>query len=148
MLAFDTLLPTAAEAMRWTQGPLAWAASHSSRPGRPTEPHSWVLHASPAWSRARLDVDARDAAQALYEAFAHAVDLTLPVPRLQLAHRWRYAQVEQPLGLPCIVDQETAAGACGDWCIAPRVEAAFESGRALANALLSIVGLPVPVARR
>jgi predicted NAD/FAD-dependent oxidoreductase len=148
MLAFDEALATPAEAMRWTQGPLAWAASHSSRPGRRSEPHSWVLHASPAWSRAHLDLDARDAAQALVEAFADAVDLMLPPPRLQLAHRWRYAQVEQPLGLPCLVDQESAAGACGDWCIAPRVEAAFESGRALAHALSSIVGLPAPVARR
>jgi predicted NAD/FAD-dependent oxidoreductase len=33
------------------------------------------------------------------------------------------------------------AGACGDWCIAPRVEAAFESGCSLAHSLLSMVGL-------
>jgi predicted NAD/FAD-dependent oxidoreductase len=63
------------------------------------------------------------------------------------AHRWRYAFVEQALGLPCLVDEETAAGACGDWCIAPRVEAAFESGRALAQAVLSMVGLSRPMGR-
>ena len=80
-------------------------------------------------------------------AFARAVDLTLPVPVLLQAHRWRYAQVVQPLGLPCLVDQETATGACGDWCIAPRVEAAFESGRTLAHSLLSIVGLAAPLHR-
>jgi predicted NAD/FAD-dependent oxidoreductase len=106
-----------------------------------------VLHASPEWSRAHLEIDARDAAQALFEAFAHVLDLTLPVPALQLAHRWRYAQVERPLGLPCLVDQEAAAGVCGDWCIAPRVEAAFESGRSLAHSLLSIVGLPLVTLR-
>jgi predicted NAD/FAD-dependent oxidoreductase len=147
MLAFADPLPVPAEAMRWTSGPLAWAASHASRPRRASSPHSWVLHASSEWSRSHLEIDARDAAQALYEAFAHVLDLTLPVPQLQLAHRWRYAQVERPLGLPCLVDQESAAGVCGDWCIAPRVEAAFESGRALAQTLLSIVGLPVPVRR-
>jgi predicted NAD/FAD-dependent oxidoreductase len=38
-------------------------------------------------------------------------------------------------------------GACGDWCIAPRVEAAFESGRSLAHSLLSIVGLSARVSR-
>jgi predicted NAD/FAD-dependent oxidoreductase len=148
MLAFTDPLPVPAEAMRWTSGPLAWAASHTSRPGRALSPLSWVLHASPEWSRAHLEIDARDAAQALYEAFARVLDLTLPAPHLQLAHRWRYAQVEQPLGLPCLVDQEAAAGVCGDWCIAPRVEAAFESGRALAQALASMIGLSLPISRR
>jgi len=42
------------------------------------------------------------------------------------------------------VDEESAVGACGDWCVAPRVEAAFDSGRALAHALLSIVGRATP----
>jgi len=70
------------------------------------------------------------------------------VPQIQLAHRWRYAQVERALGLPCLVDQESGAGTCGDWCIAPRVEAAFESGRALAHSLLSVVGLQAPLTRR
>jgi len=147
MLAYDEAPPVPAEAMRWTQGPIAWAASHGSRPGRKLIPHSWVLHASAEWSRAHLEADAREAAQRLCNAFARAVDLTLPVPVLLQAHRWRYAQVVQPLGLPCLVDQETATGACGDWCIAPRVEAAFESGRTLAHSLLSIVGLTAPLHR-
>ncbi len=64
------------------------------------------------------------------------------------AHRWRHALVEQPLGLPCLVDEEISAGACGDWCIAPRVEAAFESGRALAHSLLPMVGLSSPAVLR
>jgi renalase len=147
MLAFDEPLPLPTEAMRWTQGPLAWAASHASRPGRPATPHSWVLHASAEWSRAHLEADTREAAQRLCDAFARAIDCALPTPSLLFAHRWRYAQVERPLGLPCLVDQETATGACGDWCIAPRVEAAFESGRTLAHALLSIVGLQAPAQR-
>jgi predicted NAD/FAD-dependent oxidoreductase len=46
------------------------------------------------------------------------------------------------------VDEEIAAGACGDWCIAPRVEAAFESGRALAHSLLPMVGLAMPALLR
>jgi predicted NAD/FAD-dependent oxidoreductase len=46
------------------------------------------------------------------------------------------------------VDEEIAAGACGDWCIAPRIEAAYESGRTLAHSLLSIVGLSVPLLSR
>jgi predicted NAD/FAD-dependent oxidoreductase len=80
--------------------------------------------------------------------FASALGKRLPPPKFLLAHRWRHALVEQPLGLPCLVDEEIAAGACGDWCVAPRVEAAYDSGRALAHSLLSMVGLSAPVARR
>jgi predicted NAD/FAD-dependent oxidoreductase len=70
--------------------------------------------------------------------------VALPVPATLRAHRWRHAFVEQPLGSTCIVDEESAVGACGDWCVAPRVEAAFDSGRALARSLLSIVGRASP----
>jgi predicted NAD/FAD-dependent oxidoreductase len=84
----------------------------------------------------------------LLAEFATATGTRLPTPVHLQAHRWRHAFVEQALGRPCLVDQEIAAGACGDWCIAPRVEAAFESGRALAHSLLPMVGLAAPAAVR
>jgi hypothetical protein len=106
------------------------------------------VHASAAWSRDHLEGDAREVAQLLMHEFATAIGKRLPPPVHLQAHRWRHALVEQPLGLPCLVDEESAAGACGDWCTAPRVEAAFESGRALAHSLLSVVGLASVVALR
>lgn len=148
MLAFEQPIDVGAEARRWTQGSLTWAACDSSKPQRPAGPQCWVVHASPSWSREHLDADAQEAARLLLREFGSAVGIALPPPAFLLAHRWRHAFVEQPLGLPCIVDEEIAAGACGDWCIAPRVEAAYESGRTLAHSLLSMVGLSAPVARR
>jgi renalase len=148
MMAFDRPVDAGAEARRWSQGPLTWASCDSSKPQHPGGPQCWVVQASPAWSREHLEADARDAARALLAAFATALGAPLPEPVYLVAHRWRHALVEQPLGLPCLVEEETAAGACGDWCIAPRAEAAYESGRALAHSLLSIVGLSAPLARR
>jgi predicted NAD/FAD-dependent oxidoreductase len=107
-----------------------------------------VVHASVAWSRERLEADAREVAQLLLHEFAAATGIRLPVPIHLEAHRWRHALVQQPLGLPCLVDEESAAGACGDWCTAPRVEAAFDSGRALAHSLLPMVGLATPALLR
>jgi predicted NAD/FAD-dependent oxidoreductase len=147
MIAFDQPIDAGAEARRWTRGPLTWAACDSSKPQRPGGPQCWVVHASPAWSRQHLDADAQEAARLLLREFASALGTTLPPPAFLLAHRWRHALVEQPLGLPCLVDEEIAAGTCGDWCIAPRVEAAYESGRTLAHSLLSMVGLSAPAAR-
>ena len=141
MFAFDTPQDLGAEARRWTKGPIAWAACNSSKSDRPLGPQCWVVHATSAWSREHINLDATEAAQLLFQAFAASVGRALPRPVHQDAHRWRHALVEEPLGLPCVVDEEISAGACGDWCIAPRVEAAFESGRSLAHSLLSMVGL-------
>jgi hypothetical protein len=148
MMAFEQPIDIDWEAKRWTRGPLAWAACDSSKPQRPGGPSCWVVHAAPAWSREHLEADAQEAARLLLHEFSNSLGITLPPPVFLLAHRWRHALVEQPLGLPCLVDEEISAGACGDWCIAPRVEAAFESGRTLAHSLLSMVGLSAPVSRR
>jgi hypothetical protein len=148
LLAFDRPVGAGGEARRWTRGPLAWAACDSSKPRRPGGPQCWVVHAAPAWSREHLEADAEETAGLLLREFAVALGTSLPPPVFQLAHRWRHAFVEQPLGRPCLLDEEIRAGACGDWCIAPRVEAAYESGRALAHSLLSTVGLSAPVPRR
>jgi len=148
VMAFEDPLDAGAEARRWTSGALRWASSDSSKPQRPEGMHGWVVHASPAWSLEHIEIDARDAAQELFRQFAEALGTSLPDPVYLHAHRWRHAFVERPLGLPCLVDEEMAAGTCGDWCIAPRVEAAYESGRTLAHSLLSIVGLSAPLVRR
>jgi len=148
LFTFDTPVDAGADARRWTQGPLGWACCDSSKPGRIRQPQSWVVHATSAWSREHLELDSPDAARLLLHLFAEAIGRKLPVPSFQSAHRWRHALVEQALGLPCLVDEEMSAGACGDWCIAPRVEAAFESGRSLAHSLLSTVGLAAAVVRR
>ena len=147
MVSFERTLSVGNDVFRWTHGPLSLAARQASKPGRPPDPGSWVIHATPQWSREHLEADAQEAAQLLLHAFATALGSGLPVPAWLHAHRWRHAMVEQSLGLPCLLDADLAAGACGDWCIAPRVEAAFESGRAMAHSLLSMQGKFVPVAR-
>jgi renalase len=121
---------------RPTDGPLAWVARDSARPGRPAAPETWMLHASPTWSEANLERPAADVAADLLAAFRSLTGATAEPLHLS-AHRWRYAQVSSPLGEPCLWDADARLGVCGDWCLGPRVEAAYLSGRALATALLS-----------
>ena len=59
-----------------------------------------------------------------------------PAPIHLQAHRWRYSLVERPLGEPCLWLPEARLGLAGDWCFGGRAEAAFDSGRALATAIL------------
>jgi len=147
MMAFDEPVDAGAEVRRWTRGPLVWAACDSSKVQRPPGPQCWVVHASTSWSLEHLGADAAEVARLMLQEFGRELGSVLPQPVYLQAHRWRHAFVEQSLGLPCLVDEEIAAGACGDWCIAPRVEAAFESGRALAHSVLSMVGLSAPMSR-
>ena len=114
-------------------GPLGWLARESSRPGHPGGPDAWALHASAEWSRANLERPAAAVATELAAAFQ---DLTgAPDPIHAAAQRRRYALVERALSEACLWDPAARVGACGDWCLGGRVEAAFSSGEALAAAV-------------
>jgi predicted NAD/FAD-dependent oxidoreductase len=120
---------------RLTSGPIAWAARDSSKPGRDQQQECWVVQAGAAWSREHLELRPGEVAPKLLEAFAAFAGGTLPAPIHLSAHRWRYANVEKPLGAPCLWEPSRGLGAAGDWCIAARAEAATESGVALASVM-------------
>lgn len=117
--------------IRPTGSPLAWAAHDGIKPGRITQP-TWVLQATPEWSRANLDATPDDVCQEMLQAWS-----SLGAPRVGIssAHCWRNALAETPIGVPCLFDAGLRIGACGDWCIAPRIESAFDSGLALSRAI-------------
>ncbi len=114
---------------------IAWMARNSSKPGRPADAQTWVVHARPDWSREHLEITADDLRAPLLAAF-RAVTGILTEPTHVSAHRWRYALVEQAVGVPCLFDADAMVGACGDWCLGPRVESAYDSGCAMADTLL------------
>jgi predicted NAD/FAD-dependent oxidoreductase len=117
------------------RSPIAWAAREGSRPGaRPGADH-WVLHANAGWSRAHLEDSPEAAGAALIAAFLAETEAA--APDLVLAHRWRYALAETPLGQACLWDDADRLGVCGDWCLGGRIEAAHDSGTALARAVLA-----------
>ncbi len=132
MAAFSERLARA-DAQKYDDGPLRWVARQGALPGRPATPDAWVLHASPAWSRENLERAADEVAAEVLAAFAPTAPPTLCLS----AHRWRYALVETPLGRPCLWDENASLGVCGDFCLGPRIEAAWQSGAALASAVVS-----------
>ncbi|MEM7152941.1 MAG: FAD-dependent oxidoreductase [Myxococcota bacterium] len=116
--------------------PVAWAARDGSKPGRGAR-ETWVLHATPAWTRAHWDDDAATVVQTLTAALAEASGVERP----SLAHadtqRWRYARADAPLPERALWDPELRIGVAGDWCGGPRVEGAWLGGRALAERVLA-----------
>ena len=121
---------------RRREGPIATLTRNSSKPDRAPTPECWVAHASPAWSRSHLEWDRADIIAALLELI-HA-EFGLPIDQVdyRAAHRWRYAMTETPLGRPFAEGCDGRVLVGGDWCLGARVEAAFESGLAMAHRIM------------
>jgi predicted NAD/FAD-dependent oxidoreductase len=118
---------------------LSWVARDSSKPERAPVPgiaERWVLHGRPQWSNRHLELDPQQASQQLLKAFASQIERDL-VPAHLSAHRWRYATPVSPLKQDFLWDDSVKLGATGDWCNGPRVEGAYLSGLAMAEALLA-----------
>ena len=132
MLGFAGPVEGAADIYRAPNDAIGWVSRNSSKPQRTG--HTYVVHASPDWSRAHLELAKEEAARALLPHFRYATGIE-EEPQYLDAHRWRYAFVEKPLGQPFLTSEDRRLLACGDWCIAPRAEAAFESARLLCDSL-------------
>ena len=119
----------------YADGPIALVVREATKPGRAAG-NTLVVHATPEWSRTHLE-EPREAVQAALIAALEG-RLGRPIrPTYAAVHRWRYAMVETALGQPCLYDPAQRLGAAGDWCLGPRIEAAFDSGRALADRIVA-----------
>lgn len=145
MLAFDEPGAAPDRSARGIDETIAWFARDASKPGRAAGSETFVVHASPDWSRANLERTGEDVAAELAERFLALVGSRRP-PSFALAHRWRYALVEASAGIPCLWDPSSRLGACGDWCLGPRIEAAFDSGEAVAATIAAALAPRSPAA--
>lgn len=113
--------------------PLSWIAHDGAKPDRGNRA-SFVAHAAPAWSIRHLEETADQVTACLLPAFRAATGITVE-PAFLSAHRWRYALPTVPLTDGFLWDRGLGIGACGDWCLDARAEAAFVSGARLAAAM-------------
>lgn len=137
MATFEIPLGSNFDAAHVHGGALAWAARDSAKPGRASG-ERWVVHATPAWSAARLDMPAESAADALLEALFKELHLPPRLPVTLDAHRWALAAPANPARCGSLWDAELSLGVCGDWCVAPRIEGAWLSGIHAARQLLGV----------
>ncbi len=137
MAAFATDLPTDTNFATFSEGPLSLVARDTAKPGRSSTGDSWVIHAGADWSRAHLELDRDSVVAPLLAAFFSALACDPVAPVVSFAHRWRFGVTDTPLGRPFVLDPSLRFGLCGDWCLGDTADAAFESGRALAAAILA-----------
>lgn len=129
MLRYHSALNLGFDAAFVNTGPLRWIAQDSHKPGRNGQ-HSWLLHASAEWSDAHIEASADTVAAELLAAFAELGGIA---PDAWSAHRWRYADTEQPLQLGAVWTAADGLGLCGDWLNGGKVEGAWLSGQKLAE---------------
>lgn len=114
------------------EGALAWLAREDLKPGRAGPPRL-LLQASAAWTQAHLALDKDAAAEQLCAEAARRLGHA-DTAGWKLAHRWLYAFVQQPLGVPAL---PLAPGLvyASDACLGSRIELAMTAGRAAAELL-------------
>ncbi len=116
--------------------PLAWIAQNSSKPGRSACAVTWVAQAGPAYSAQHLERSPEEITALMLPLLCTAIG-AMPEHALHVrAHRWRYALTARPLGVPYLGDMAAGLTLGGDWCLGARAEDAWQSGAAIAKAIL------------
>jgi predicted NAD/FAD-dependent oxidoreductase len=115
-----------------------WISRNNTKPGRP-ESACLVVNSNALWADLNID----GPLESIRREMLHALRLYVLVDPFEadasVIHRWRYANVQRPVGEPFLLDQDSQLAACGDWCIAGRVEAAFQSAGALGDTLQTMI---------
>lgn len=119
------------------------ADSRSRRPhshGATDKSACLTLQASAHWSKTHLEAEANDIIKfvtGLYTAHLQKAGLSMPEISYQSAHRWRYAKLAKAADETYPRSSQSGrVHLAGDWLIAPRIESAFISGEAAADAVL------------
>ena len=141
LVAFESKLEVPWDGAFVHNSPLSWVARNSSKPGRSGQSDCWVLHASAEWSAAHLEAAPDTAARLLLDAFSSAIAQQLPPDSHLTAHRWRYSHGSDADDRRMLFDPEVGLAVCGDWLAGGRVEGAFLSGVAAAEAIYDSKGL-------
>jgi len=138
MAAFEKPINCGFDTWRHVSEAIGWIARDGAKPKRKFKADTWVVHASSDWSLANLELDKEEAVERLLGEWLNSMAVDLPRPLACMAHRWRYSQTVTPMGAPFHCDKGSGLFVGGDWALGGRVEAAFDSGVAMAEALLAL----------
>jgi predicted NAD/FAD-dependent oxidoreductase len=140
MAAFPADAPRPFRSRAADDHPLAWIAQDSSKPGRAGTLATWVAQASVAWSELHLEDTPEAIADRMLPMLAEVIGVAPQSALYAAAHRWRYARTIAPLGEPFLCNDDVTLHVGGDWCVGARVEAAWASGTAMADAIIEQAG--------
>jgi hypothetical protein len=118
--------------------PLAWIAQDNAKPSRPqAEGALWVAQAGAEFSAAHLEDDPATLTARMLPLLCDRLGASPATVTYASTHRWRSARVTQALGQPFWCSNDGTLYLGGDWCLGARIEAAWDSGTAIAVDLLA-----------
>lgn len=123
-------------AARTDDSVIGWISRNDTKPGRASA-SCLVVNAHAEWSDRHVDAPLESLRARMIDALRRYIPLDVDEADSAVIKRWRYANVSRPAGQPFLLDRRHHLACCGDWCIAGRVEAAFQSASLLADALLA-----------
>jgi renalase len=138
MLGFENHINLDFDAANIISEDISWISINSSKPKR-NKKFCLIAHSTNKWADEHIDKDRAQVLNYLCEQSSRIIGRDLQKADYKAIHGWRYANVEKQEGQSYYMDEKKNFGACGDWCIEGRVEAAFISGFNLANQLLSLI---------
>ena len=117
---------------------LAWIAHDNSKFGRAAHGlTTWVAQAGLTFSTQHLEKSAEEICALMLPRFCARLGVDAGDIVFSAAHRWRYARADTPLGTPFLHAGAAGLYVGGDWCLGPRIEAAWDSGAAIAADILA-----------
>ncbi|MEM7016722.1 MAG: NAD(P)-binding protein [Pseudomonadota bacterium] len=138
MLGLDNMPDFKWQAALIQHSPIGWLAVNQSKPDRPDTACSIIVHSTNIWANENLEQDQEVVKNILLEEACQLTGIQSEHIMYSALHRWRYANAVAPAEQPYLFDDALQLAACGDWCLAGRVEAAFSSAYALAQKLNSM----------
>lgn len=117
---------------------IGWMSVNSSKPDRP-KGFSMMVQSHNQWAEEHVDDDRESVMQHLLKEASSLTGHDLTGADHKVLHRWLYASTNTPAGASYLLDETKQIACIGDWCIRGRVEAAFESGFALAGKLEDVL---------
>ncbi|MCZ8178936.1 MAG: FAD-dependent oxidoreductase [Rhizobium sp.] len=136
MIGLNGPLDLGFEAARIEAPVLSWIAVEASKPGRSGRT-ALTIHSRNDWAEANLERDRSEVQAEMLQSLKQLLGRDFSTAAWIDLHRWRYANVEKPVGQSFLFDAALGLGACGDWCLGNRVEAAVESATALSERLMT-----------
>jgi renalase len=123
---------------RSTEGCIGWVADNAVKwPNSAATTHYWTVQSTPAFAEKHWDLDDATLTQMMLKALVEQLGLSEPTWTVSRLKRWRYAFVTQAYSLPYYAHPQLPLWLAGDGFVGPRLEAAWQSGQAVAKSMLA-----------
>ncbi len=120
---------------------LNWISYDSSKHPDKADQPVFVFQSTAEFAKQSMEEpDLELAGKPLLNQVGRLLSKWLANPEWWQVHRWRYAIVEEPLGVSCLSTAIPLSLVCaGDWCAGKNIEAAYQSGIAAAESAIELL---------